>query len=139
MSKYTEALQAVIEAADIRRNQWERTAAEGSPENVIDELHESGHDECLVMVDIIRGAIETVRNRQGNLIEQLQDIEQTLAENIVDAQDAAEEDGVFSPGMFTGDNDDVPICVPEDAAPELDAARTHVQDAIDYLKQEQGS
>jgi hypothetical protein len=68
------------------------------------------------------------------IVKQLQKIEQTLAEAVVDAQDAAEEAGNFSPGMFTGDNDDIPVCVPEDAAPELDCARSLIQDAIGQLE-----
>ena len=71
------------------------------------------------------------------VLKQLQDVEQTLAEMVVDAQDKAEEAGVFSPGFFTGDNDDIPVCVPEDAAPELDSARTLIQEAIEALKEEQ--
>ena len=59
----------------------------------------------------------------AGLVKHLEDFEQTLAELVVDAQDAAEEAGVFSAGFFTGDNDDIPICVPEDADPLLDNAR----------------
>ena len=71
----------------------------------------------------------------AGLIKQLEEHEQTLAEMVVDAQDAAEEEGIFSPGFFTGDNDDIPICVPEDADPLLDNARTGVLEALDALRE----
>ena len=77
----------------------------------------------------------TPRNTINAIVNELQDVEQVLAERLVDAQDAAEEAGNFSPGFFTGDNDDIPICVPEDASPELDGARTSVREAIDLLKE----
>ncbi len=77
----------------------------------------------------------TPRSTVNAIVNELQDIEQILAEHLVDAQDAAEEAGNFSPGFFTGDNDDIPICVPEDASPELDGARTSVREAIDILKE----
>lgn len=65
----------------------------------------------------------------------LDEVEQHLAEMVVDAQDAAEEQGIFSAGFFTGDNDDIPICVPEDAAPELDGARHNVWEAAQTLRE----
>jgi len=71
----------------------------------------------------------------AGLIKHLENFEQTLAELVVDAQDAAEEAGVFSAGFFTGDNDDIPICVPEDADPLLDNARTGVQETLDALRE----
>ena len=71
----------------------------------------------------------------AGIIKQLEDHEQTLAELVVDAQDKAEEEGIFSAGFFTGDNDDIPICVPEDADPLLDGARTGVQEALDDLRE----
>lgn len=64
-----------------------------------------------------------------DIVKRLQAIEQELGELIMDEQRDAEADGHFSSG-HPG------ICVPEDAAPELDSARTHVQDAIDYLKEQ---
>ncbi len=71
--------------------------------------------------------------------QQLMLIEQALAESIIDAQDKAEDEGFYSAGFFTGDNDDIPVCVPEDAAPELDSARTHVQEAIDDINELTGA
>lgn len=65
--------------------------------------------------------------------QRLERIESELAELVVDAQDHAEDDGVFSPGFFTGDSDDIPLCVPEDACPELDLARTLIQDLIEQM------
>ena len=52
-----------------------------------------------------------------------------------DAQDKAEDEGIFSAGFFTGDNDDIPICVPEDAAPDLDCARTLVMEAYQAIEE----
>ena len=79
----------------------------------------------------------TPRNTVNAMIYELGAIDTALAEMVADAQNAAEEAGNFSPGFFTGDNDDVPVCVPEDAAPELDSARTLIQEAIEALKEEQ--
>jgi len=79
----------------------------------------------------------TPRNTINAIINELQDVEQCLAERVVDKQDEAEEQGYFTPGMFTGDNDDIPVCVPEDAAPYLDAARHQVREAIESLQEEQ--
>ena len=59
--------------------------------------------------------------------------EQALNELVIDAQDECEDAGEFTPGMFTGENDDVPICVPEEAAPEIDAARSSVLEALEAL------
>lgn len=85
------------------------------------------------------GVVETQatpRSTSSAIKVELETMEQTLAEMVVDAQDAAEEAGNFSPGFFTGDNDDIPICVPEDAAPYLDAARSCVREAIESLEEE---
>lgn len=71
----------------------------------------------------------------AGIIKSLEEHEQILAELVVDAQDAAEEAGVFSAGFFTGDNDDIPICVPEDADPLLDGARSGIQQALDDLRE----
>lgn len=79
-------------------------------------------------------ANKATRKAVAQLITALEKHEQDLAEMVVDAQDAAEEEGIFSAGFFTGDNDDIPICVPEDADPQLDNARTGVQDALDELR-----
>lgn len=54
-------LETVLTAAEMRRDQWQKTADQGNPENVIDELWESGHDECQAMADILTGAIDAVR------------------------------------------------------------------------------
>ncbi len=56
------ALEIVLEAAEMRRDQWQQAADKGNPENVIDELWESGHDECQTMADILTDAIDAVRN-----------------------------------------------------------------------------
>ena len=85
------------------------------------------------------GVVETQatpRSTTSAIKVELETMEQTLAEMVVDAQDAAEERGEFTRGMFTGDNDDIPICVPEDAAPYLDAARSCVREAIESLEEE---
>lgn len=63
----------------------------------------------------------------------LQQADADLAGVIFDECDAAEERGEFSAGFFTGDNDDIPVIVPEDAAPEIDEARSHVQAAVDAM------
>ena len=60
------------------------------------------------------------------IIAKLWEIEQHIAEALMDEQSKAEDAGNFSSG-FGG------ICVPEDAAPELDNARTHIQEAIEEL------
>lgn len=57
------------------------------------------------------------------VITDLQEIEQKLGEAIMDEQYKAEEQGNYSSGFGE-------ICVPEDAAPGLDNARTHLQEAI---------
>lgn len=69
-------------------------------------------------------------------------LDSRLREDMMDAQDAAEEDGVFSAGFFTGDCDTIPVCVPEDAAPDLDIAigelehvGDFVQSCIDHLEE----
>ena len=67
------------------------------------------------------------------LLHRLMFIEQALAESIIDAQDKAEASGLFTRGMRTDDGSG--ICVPEDAAPEFDSARTHVQEAIDDINE----
>lgn len=54
-------LEIVLEAAEMRRDQWQQAANKGTPENVIEELWESGHDECQTMADILTGAIDAVR------------------------------------------------------------------------------
>lgn len=56
-----DALATVLEAAEIRRNQWQHCANHGSPENCVDEMWESGHDESQAVADILTGAIDTVR------------------------------------------------------------------------------
>ena len=57
------------------------------------------------------------------VITDLQEIEQQLGEAVSDEQYKQEELGNYSSGFGK-------ICVPEDAAPGLDNARTHLQDAI---------
>ena len=132
---YTEALQAVLEAAGIRRDQWQQTASEGTSENCIDELHEAGHDEAQEMADILTGALQIVRpNPQRTerarikaIIEQLADIDCNLAEIVMDYQDAAEEAGNTSSGFGN-------ICVPEDANQEIDGVRVQIDEAMTQLQ-----
>ena len=73
------------------------------------------------------------KTHQG-MINRLRYCEQYLAEMVVDEQDKAEASGYFTRGMFTGTDHSTPICVPEDAAPDLDAARTHIQEAIEDIE-----
>jgi len=63
----------------------------------------------------------------------LSDIDSELSELVMDAQDYAEA----SPGFvshFTNDETGDPICVPEDACPELDGARVQIDEAIDIIR-----
>jgi len=61
------------------------------------------------------------------IIAKLWDLEQEIAEELMEEQSKQEDAGNTSRGF--GD-----ICVPEDAAPELDNARTHIQEAIEELE-----
>lgn len=141
--KYTEALQAVLEAAGIRRDQWQQCASEGSPNNCIEELWEAGHDEAQEMADILTGALQTLRpllsmplspttlkterERIHAVIEHLTGIDCALAEIVMDYQDKAEEAGDTSSGF--GD-----ICVPEDANEDVDGVRVHIDAAMTQLQ-----
>jgi hypothetical protein len=71
----------------------------------------------------------------NSIILVLQRAEQDVFDLLVDEQDACEDRGEFSPGFFTGDNDDIPVCVPEDASQELDGARTLIREALELLEQ----
>jgi hypothetical protein len=66
------------------------------------------------------------------LINSLGYLEVNLADLIMDAQDKAESTGLFTRGMTNDDGSG--ICVPEDAAPDLDSARTHIQEAIEDIE-----
>ncbi len=142
---YKEALSRVLEAALVRRDQWQHCAREGSPENCIDELWESGHDESQNCADDLTGAVKIVRDQNVEaatpknerqrieaVINQLSDIDHTLASIVMDYQDAAEDAGNTSSGF--GD-----ICVPEDANEDVDGVRVHIDEAMSqlaaYLKQ----
>lgn len=135
--KYTEALNRVLEAAGIRRDQWDHCANEGSPENCIDELWESGHDESQNAAADLTGAIRIVRElmpthksepeRINAVIKQLAELDCTLAEIVMDYQDAAEDAGNTSSGF--GD-----ICVPEDANEDVDGVRVHIDEAMTQLQ-----
>lgn len=59
-------------------------------------------------------------------------IEQELAEDIIDEMEKCENAGHFTAGFENSDGD--PMIVPEDAAPELDLARSLIQEAIDSLE-----
>ena len=135
--KYTEALQVVIEAAGICRDQWQQCASEDSPNNCIEELWEAGHDEAQEMADTLTGALKIVRpdevalrtehGRIGSTIEQLAEIDRTLAEIVRDYQDASEEVGNTVLGF--GD-----ICAPEDANPDVDGVRVQIDKAMTQLQ-----
>ena len=60
------------------------------------------------------------------IIAKLWEIEQHIAEALMDEQSKQEDEGNYSRGFDR-------MCVPEDASPELDNARTHIQDAIAEL------
>lgn len=60
------------------------------------------------------------------LIAKMWILEQEIAEALMDEQSKQEDQGNFSRGFDR-------MCVPEDASPELDNARTHIQDAIAEL------
>ena len=62
------------------------------------------------------------------LLNRLLYVELAIAEKIMDSQDKAESSGLFTSGMSNDDGEG--ICTPEDAAPDLDSARTHIQAAI---------
>jgi hypothetical protein len=64
----------------------------------------------------------------NDIIAKLWIIEEQINEQCTDVQDQEEEKGNFSSGF--GD-----ICVPEDASPELDHARTLVQEAIGEIQE----
>jgi len=70
----------------------------------------------------------TPPNPLVTIIAKLWRIEEEINEQCTDVQDQEEEKGNFSSGF--GD-----ICVPEDASPELDHARTLVQEAIGQLEE----
>lgn len=55
-------------------------------------------------------------------------LEDELIMKVMDAQDRAESVPGFESPFKDGEGN--PICVPEDAAPNLDAARTHIQQAF---------
>jgi hypothetical protein len=57
------------------------------------------------------------------IIAKLWEIEQHIAEALMDEQSKQEDKGNYSSGFGE-------LCVPEDAAPELDNARAKVQEAI---------
>jgi len=59
----------------------------------------------------------------ADIIKQLHEIDQSVAEHLMDEQAKQEDAGNYSPGFGE-------LCVPEDAAPELDNARAKVQEAI---------
>lgn len=64
---------------------------------------------------------------------QLSDIDSKLAELVTDAQEFAESSPGFT-SHFTNDETGDPICVPEDACPELDGARVQVDEAMDIIR-----
>ena len=63
----------------------------------------------------------------------LSDIDSELSELVGDAQTFAESTPGFS-SHFTNDDTGEPICVPEDACPELDGARVQIDEAIDIIR-----
>ena len=74
------------------------------------------------------------RHKIEFLIDRLADLDVWCAELVMDSQDAAEDQGITSPGFFTGDNDDIPICVPEDANPDVDGVRCSIDEAMTALQ-----
>jgi len=62
------------------------------------------------------------------IIAKLWEIEQNIAEALMDEQSKQEDEGNYSRGF------NVNICVPEDASPELDSARGFIQEAISELE-----
>ncbi len=62
----------------------------------------------------------------SGIIAKMWEIEQHVAEALMDVQTKEEDAHNYSIGFGE-------ICVPEDASPELDNARTHIQDAIAEL------
>lgn len=63
----------------------------------------------------------------------LSDIDCELSELVTDAQEFAESTPGFT-SHFTNDETGDPICVPEDACPELDGARVQIDEAIDIIR-----
>lgn len=61
---YTKALEIVLVAASIRRDQWRQCAKEGTAENCIEDLWNAGHDECEEAADLLTQAIEIVCNKE---------------------------------------------------------------------------
>ncbi len=62
-----------------------------------------------------------------DILRRLSDIDCELAELVIDSQDVAEAAVGFT-SHFRNDETDAPICVPEDANPELDAARCEIDE-----------
>lgn len=69
----------------------------------------------------------TPPDKLGDIITRLWSLEEEIASQCMDVQQEEEEKGNFSSGF--GD-----ICVPEDASPELDHARTLVQEAVGQIE-----
>lgn len=63
----------------------------------------------------------------------LSDIDSELSELVAEAQTVAEASPGFS-SHFTNDETGEPICVPEDACPELDGARVQIDEAINIIR-----
>ena len=66
-----------------------------------------------------------------SIIKQLTDIDCDLSEIVSDYQTRAEAGPGFSSYLNA---DDVPICPPEDANPDLDGVRVHIDEAQNELK-----
>ena len=63
----------------------------------------------------------------------LSDIDSTLAELMMDSQSVAESSSGFV-SHFSNDETGAPICVPEDANPDIDNARGMIDEAIDSIR-----
>lgn len=63
----------------------------------------------------------------------LSDIDSTLAELMMDSQHCAESSSGFV-SHFKNDETGDPICVPEDANPDIDNARGMIDEAIDSIR-----
>ncbi len=73
------------------------------------------------------------RNKIEFLIDRLCDLDVWCAELVMDSQDAAES----SPGFdshFKNDETGEPICVPEDANPDVDGVRCSIDEAMTALQ-----
>ena len=72
------------------------------------------------------------RTQLNNIMQRLADIDAELSSIVADKQLEAEQ----SPGFESHERDDNgdPICLPEDACPELDGVRVHIDEAMEELR-----